>query len=102
MRCKLRRISDVRKLPLALRSLSRRAMVSWPASAGMGGCLAPGLSTSPTRLAHARPNTTMSSRLLAPRRLAPCTLALAASPAAIRPGTTASGLPGVGASTSPW
>ena len=56
----------------------------------------------PTRLAHARPKTTMSSSELAPRRLAPWTDAHAASPAAIRPGTMTSGLLPTGFTTSPW
>ncbi len=47
------------------------------------------------------PLLTMSSSELAPRRLAPCTEAQAASPAAMRPGTTASGLPSLGRTTSP-
>ena len=59
---------------------------------GAGACVWPGLAISLMRFAHARPNTTMSSSELAPRRLAPCTDAHAASPAANRPGTTWSGL----------
>jgi len=48
----------------------------------------PGFAISAMRLAQALPKTTMSSRELAPRRLAPWTEAEAASPAAKRPGTT--------------
>ena len=51
--------------------------------------------------AHDRPNTTMSRRLFAPSRLAPCTLAHAASPAASSPGTIASSYPALGFTTSP-
>jgi hypothetical protein len=43
----LRRISAVRRLPLALRSLSRRATASCPASAGSGACGVLGLAMSP-------------------------------------------------------
>lgn len=46
-RCMLRRISAVRRLPLALRSLSRRAMALSPALAGSGLCGALGLAISP-------------------------------------------------------
>ena len=46
---------------------------------GSSLCGAPFFTAAATVLAHARPNTTMSSSELAPSRLAPCTLALAAS-----------------------
>ena len=50
----------------------------------------------PCASAAARPNTTMSSSELQPSRLAPCTETQAASPIAIRPGTTRSGSSAVG------
>ena len=50
---------------------------------------------------QARPNTTMSRSELAPRRLAPCTDAQAASPAAYSPGTMALGSSLVGFTTWP-
>ncbi len=80
-----RRAGDPRASPL--RS-SARAGRTGEAARWRGG-----RAGAPTRLAQARPKTTMSSRLLAPRRLAPCTDAHAASPAAMSPGTTASGSP---------
>jgi len=51
----------------------------------------PGLWISATLLAQALPKTTMSRREFAPSRFAPWTEAQAASPAAIKPGTTVSG-----------
>lgn len=51
---------------------------------------APGLCSSAIVRAQALPNTTRSSRELAPSRLAPWTLAQAASPQAYSPGTTLS------------
>ena len=47
--CMLRRTSAVRRLPEALRSLSRRAMLTSPASAGKGACFVPGLRISPAK-----------------------------------------------------
>ena len=79
---------------------SSLAMLASAAPGTSGGCGMPGLSSSPMRSAAARPNTTMSSSELAPRRLAPCTLADAHSPAAKSPGTVASWLAAVGHSTS--
>jgi hypothetical protein len=76
-------------------------MLAAPASAGSSGCTAFGFAISAMRLAHARPNTTMSSSELAPRRFAPCTDAHAFSPAAKRPLTTLFGSSAVGLSTSP-
>ena len=61
-----------------------------PPTCLMGAMLSPGQFSSMMVLAQARPKTTRSSRELAPRRLAPWTEALAASPAAYRPGTTSS------------
>ena len=49
----------------------------------------------------ALPNTTRSISELEPSRLAPCTETQAASPTAIRPGTTVSGLPSFSVSASP-
>ena len=51
----------------------------------------PGLQISATLFAQALPKTTMSRSEFAPSRLAPWTEAQAVSPAAINPGTTASG-----------
>ena len=51
--------------------------------------------------AASRPNTTRSSSEFEPRRFAPCTDTHAASPTAMRPGTTASGLPSRSVTTSP-
>lgn len=68
-------------------------MVLMPASLGSSGCFWPGLAMSAILRAEARPKTTMSRRELAPRRLAPWTEAQAASPAAKRPLTVASGSP---------
>mmetsp|Transcript_22014 Transcript_22014/g.62561 ORF Transcript_22014/g.62561 Transcript_22014/m.62561 type:complete len:210 (-) Transcript_22014:1124-1753(-) len=99
--CILRRRSAVLVLPLALRILSRLEIDCSPASEASGLLLSPGLAMSAMRFAQARPNTTMSRSELAPRRLAPCTDAHAASPAAKRPGTTRSGSSLVGLSTSP-
>jgi len=67
------------------RRLSRQR--GWPA---------PGFRISAARLAAARPNTTMSSSELQPRRLAPCTDTQAHSPTASA-GTIASGSLAVGA-----
>mmetsp|Transcript_11555 Transcript_11555/g.20898 ORF Transcript_11555/g.20898 Transcript_11555/m.20898 type:complete len:210 (-) Transcript_11555:837-1466(-) len=100
--CISRRMAAVGMEPFLWRSLSTRSMVAAPAPEGSGLWGVPGLVSSSTRFPHARPNTTMSSSELAPRRLAPCTEAQAASPAAKRPGTVASGLSCVGRSTSPW
>mmetsp|Transcript_9361 Transcript_9361/g.24036 ORF Transcript_9361/g.24036 Transcript_9361/m.24036 type:complete len:210 (-) Transcript_9361:1353-1982(-) len=100
--CSLPRSSAVLRSPGEWRILSRRARHSSPAFSGRGLCGVPGLRVSPTRRAQARPKTTMSRSELAPRRLAPCTEAEAASPAAMRPGTMASGSPGVGLMASPW
>lgn len=47
--CMLRLISAVRRLPLALRSLSRWAMASSPAPAGSGLAGALGLAISPSK-----------------------------------------------------
>lgn len=58
-----------------------------------GGCASPGRLVSATVSAQARPNTTMSSSELAPSRLAPCTDAHDASPAASSPATTRSAPP---------
>ena len=99
--CMSSRMDAVERAPPAWRSLSRLAIDASPASLGSSGCAAPGLAISAMRSAVARPKTTMSSSELAPRRLAPCTDAHAASPAANRPGTMASGLPAVGLITSP-
>mmetsp|Transcript_4183 Transcript_4183/g.8139 ORF Transcript_4183/g.8139 Transcript_4183/m.8139 type:complete len:204 (+) Transcript_4183:404-1015(+) len=99
--CRLPLISAVESGPLEWRSLSRLSIEASPALAGSGLSGAAGLVMSLMRLAHARPKTTMSSSELAPRRLAPCTEAHAASPAAKRPGTTLSGSLGVGLTTSP-
>ena len=66
----------------------------------MVGCDAPGLRISAARCAAERPNTTRSSNELVPSRFAPCTDTQAASPTAIRPGTTASGSFAVGRNTS--
>mmetsp|Transcript_27816 Transcript_27816/g.68383 ORF Transcript_27816/g.68383 Transcript_27816/m.68383 type:complete len:207 (+) Transcript_27816:381-1001(+) len=93
VRCIALRTMAVLCAPLAYRTASRCAMESSPASAAITLCGRPVFSVSATVLAHARPNTTMSSSELAPRRLAPCTEALAHSPAASSPGTTVSGLP---------
>ena len=62
----------------------------------------PGLINSAQRLAAARPNTTRSSNEFEPRRLAPWTETQAASPTAIRPGTTVSTFPSLRVTTSPW
>mmetsp|Transcript_23863 Transcript_23863/g.51455 ORF Transcript_23863/g.51455 Transcript_23863/m.51455 type:complete len:207 (-) Transcript_23863:1161-1781(-) len=99
--CSSARIWAVGMGPEALRSLSMLASVASPAPAGMSRRVSPGLAISATRLAQARPKTTMSSSELAPSRLAPCTDAHADSPAASNPGTIASGLSLVGLSTSP-
>ena len=65
------------------------------------GVASAGFTISAARIAAARPKTTRSISELEPRRLAPWTEAQPASPTAIRPGNTASGLPGCGFSTSP-
>ena len=65
-------------------------MLSNPASGCKSGILSPGLAISAIRFAQARPKTTISNKEFAPNRLAPCTDADAASPAANRPGTTKS------------
>jgi hypothetical protein len=52
----------------------------------------PGLEISATLFAQALPNTTISRSEFAPKRFAPWTDAHAASPAAIKPGITVSGL----------
>jgi hypothetical protein len=87
--------------PEALRKWSRRDSARSAEFAGRSGCLPFGVSFSAQRSAAARPNTTRSISELEPRRLAPCTETQAASPTAIRPGTTASGLPSFLVSTSP-
>mmetsp|Transcript_15104 Transcript_15104/g.64674 ORF Transcript_15104/g.64674 Transcript_15104/m.64674 type:complete len:207 (+) Transcript_15104:309-929(+) len=92
-RCIALRTLAVECCPALWRTASRCASACSPASAGICLCGLPGDSVSATVLAHARPNTTMSSSELAPRRLAPCTEAEAHSPAASKPGTTESGLP---------
>ena len=61
----------------------------------------PGSTTSPARIAAARPKTTRSIRLFDPSRLAPCTLAQPASPTAIRPGWMRSGFARSGAAPRP-
>mmetsp|Transcript_17997 Transcript_17997/g.36271 ORF Transcript_17997/g.36271 Transcript_17997/m.36271 type:complete len:204 (-) Transcript_17997:37-648(-) len=81
------RTSAVDCSPCAYRYLSRLAMDASPALAGSGACGAPGVQVPATCRAAARPNTTMSRRELAPRRLAPCTDAHPASPAAYSPFT---------------
>jgi hypothetical protein len=55
---------------------------------GVGLCEEPFSTISEARIAAARPNTTRSSSELEPRRLAPWTDTQAASPIAIKPGTT--------------
>lgn len=59
-------------------------------TAGSSGMDSDGLWNFEMKLAHARPNTTRSSKELAPSLLAPCTDAQADSPAAHNPGTTSS------------
>lgn len=59
-------------------------------TAGSSGMDSDGLWNFEIKLAHARPNTTRSSKELAPSLLAPCTDAQADSPAAHNPGTTSS------------
>ena len=76
--------------PSELRILSKNSMLLRPASSGIFLCGFPGARLSLMWLAQARPNTTMSRREFAPRRLAPWTDTQAASPAAYRPGTTLS------------
>ena len=71
-------------------------------SRGNSPLLSPGRTVSAQRSAAARPNTTRSISEFEPRRLAPCTDTHAASPSAIRPGTTASGSPFFLVKTSPW
>jgi hypothetical protein len=66
--------------PSANLNLSRRAMVSSPASADSSFYVWPGLNYSSTVLAALLPNITKSSRELAPSLLAPWTEAQAASP----------------------
>merc|ERR1712194_518055 len=77
----------VGKGPVAWRILSILAMESSPALAGnlTAGLL--GFTRSAVVSAACLPKTTKSSKELAPKRLAPCTEALPASPAASRPGT---------------
>lgn len=60
---------------------------------GSSGIVSPGLLCRAMVWAQARPNTTRSSRELAPSLLAPWTDAHAASPAAYRPSTSTSRLP---------
>jgi hypothetical protein len=69
---------------------------------GSGAWRAPGLTSRRSACAAARPNTTRSSSEFEPSRLAPCTDTQAASPTAIRPGTTCSGSPSFSVTTSPW
>eukprot|EP00967_Tisochrysis_lutea_P004361 scaffold5147_cov20-Tisochrysis_lutea.AAC.2 len=58
MRCMLRLISEVRRLPFALRNLSKRARVRSAELAGKGGRGVPGFKTSPTKTTkeQRRPN----------------------------------------------
>ena len=79
--------------PEALRSLSSRDNERSAESFGSAGCSALGVRISAQRSAAARPNTTRSISEFEPSRLAPCTDTQAASPSAIKPGTTASALP---------
>ena len=95
------RSSAVGVLPLALRNLSSRASGRSAASFGSSECFSLGSINSAQRSAAARPNTTRSISEFEPSRLAPCTDTQAASPTAIRPGTTASGSPFFRVSTSP-
>ena len=116
--CIAKRSFEVGVEPFAKRSLSKLSMELSPMS--LGSCLwgtpeirqpeiefnelatistsreqlcVPFCRMSAVRRATARPKTTISRREFAPKRLAPCTLAQAASPAAIKPGTIASGSP---------
>ena len=57
---------------------------------GSSATVSPGLFNLAMKFAHARPNTTRSSKELAPSLLAPWTEAHADSPAAQRPGTISS------------
>ncbi|RNA14589.1 hypothetical protein BpHYR1_014968 [Brachionus plicatilis] len=59
-----------------------------PASSGNDSTAWPGLLMSAMFKAQARPKITKSSKEFAPRRLAPCTEAQAASPQACKPSTT--------------
>jgi len=73
--------------PSANLNLSRRAMVSSPASGDSSFYVYPGVYYSSTVLAALLPKITRSSKELAPSLLAPCTEALAASPQESIPGT---------------
>ena len=72
-----------------------------PTPGSAAGSASPRSTTSPARIAAARPKTTRSIRLFDPSRFAPCTLAQPASPTAISPGWMRSGLCSVGFSASP-
>ena len=77
----------------AWRSRSRRDSASSAPSLRQRPLRGAGLrATAAQWRAASRPNTTRSSRELEPSRLAPCTETQAASPTAIRPGTTAFGI----------
>jgi hypothetical protein len=99
--CISRRNSGVVIDPLEKRNLSELSIPSQPDVGVKSGTLSPGLQMSAMRKEAALPNTTMSSREFAPNLLAPCTDAQAASPAANKPGTIASGSSFVGLTTSP-
>ncbi len=87
--------------PLALRRRSKRATILSTEACGKDPCPLLGLINSAQRMAAARPNTTMSSNELEPKRFAPCTDTQAASPMAIKPGMMVSGLPSLRITTSP-
>ena len=91
--CIFSRSSAVLVPPDAWRSLSSRDSARSAESFGSAGCSALGVRISAQRSAAARPNTTRSISEFEPSRLAPCTDTQAASPSAIRPGTTVSALP---------
>ena len=62
VRCMLRRISEVLRLPVLLRSLSNRARVTSPALVGRSGCVAPGFISSPAEVGIRIVSTNKDSR----------------------------------------
>ena len=99
--CIASRSSAVGVPPSAWRSRSKRSTAASTEAAFSGRFGVARSTTSPARIAAARPKTTRSMRLFDPSRLAPCTLAQPASPTAISPGWMRSGFFSVGTSASP-
>ena len=88
--------------PLAFLNLSNLSNEFCPASFGNGACGPFIFVVSAALNPAARPKTTKSIKELDPSLFAPWTETHAASPIAIRPGTTQSGFPLTFVRTSPW